>query len=169
MTTSQAIGPKSRTGDTRAHRIVPLESLSTSRLNILRIGYLLMVIGLALVKWPLFFTNGGVGALPLFEGVVAVLLTAMSLLAIVGLRHPRRMLPLLVFESLWKAIWLGVVGLPHLLAGNTSTQMSSVLFSMSFIVVILAVTPWAYVWREYVTSPGDPWRGRSDRGLPIEG
>ena len=26
------------------------------------------------------------------------------------------------------------------------------------VVVILAVTPWRYVWQRYVTAPGDPWR-----------
>ena len=64
-------------------------------------------------------------SLPVFEGVVAALLTAMSLLAFLGLRHPVRMLPLLVFESLWKLIWLGVVGVPHLMAGDMNAQVSS--------------------------------------------
>jgi hypothetical protein len=34
------------------------ESLPTYRLNIMRIGYLVMGVGLALVKWPLFFQDG---------------------------------------------------------------------------------------------------------------
>jgi hypothetical protein len=60
------------------------ELLPTYRLNIMRIGYLVMGVGLALVKWPLFFQDGGVASLPVFEGVVAALLTAMSLLAFLG-------------------------------------------------------------------------------------
>ena len=133
-------------------------SLSVRRMNLMRIGYLVMVVGLALVKWPLFFQDGGIGSLPLFEGVVAALLTAMSILALIGLKHPMRMLPVLVFESLWKVIWLAAVGVPHLSAGNMDEQMSSMLFSISFVVIILAVTPWDHVWRHYLRAPGAPWR-----------
>jgi hypothetical protein len=35
---------------------------------------------------------------------------------------------------------------------------SDVLFSCSFIVVIVAVIPWAYVWRRYIRMAGDAWR-----------
>ena len=148
------------TGKATQHRTAPSESLPTSRLNLMRVGYLVMAVGLVLVKWPLFFQEGGVGSLPVFEGVVAALLTAMSLLAFLGLRHPVQMLPVLVFESLWKLIWLGVVGVPHLMAGDMDAQMSSVLSSVSVVVIILAVTPWDYVWKQYFRTPGAPWRRR---------
>jgi hypothetical protein len=133
-------------------------ALPTYRVNIMRIGYLVMGVGLALVKWPLFFQNGGVASLPVFEGVVAALLTAMSLLAFLGLRYPVQLLPLLVFESLWKLIWLAAVGIPHLMAGDMDAQMSSVFFSVSLVVIIIAVTPWEYVWKRYVRAPGSQWR-----------
>src|SRR6188472_4083002 len=71
--------------------------LSVRRLNLMRIGYLFMAVGLVLVKWPLII-NGTVATLPVYEGVVAVLLTAMSLLAFLGLRYPIAMLPVLMFE-----------------------------------------------------------------------
>jgi hypothetical protein len=132
--------------------------LPTYRMNLMRVGYLVMGIGLALVKWPLFFQDGGVASLPVFEGVVAALLTAMSLLAFLGLRYPIQLLPLLVFESLWKLIWLAAVGVPHLLAGDMDAQLRSTLFSVSLVVIILAVTPWDYVWKRYVRAPGAQWR-----------
>ena len=131
-------------------------SLPTYRLNIMRIGYALMAVGLAATKWPLF-AQGTVASLPVFEGVVAALLTAMSLLAILGLRYPVQMLPLLLFESAWKLIWLAAVAVPHLVSGDMSDQMSRVLSSVSLEVVILAVTPWDFAWRRYVKAPGDPW------------
>lgn len=131
--------------------------LATWRVNIMRGGYLLMAVGLALTKWPLF-ARGTVTDLPVFEGVVAALLGSMSLLALVGLRHPVRMLPLLVFESAWKVIWLAAVAVPHLIRGDMTAQMSSVLASVSLVVVVVAVTPWDYVWKRYVTAAGDPWR-----------
>ena len=55
-------------------------------------------------------------------------------------------------------LWLAAVAVPHLLSGDMSTQMSSVLSSVSVVVVILAVTPWDYVWSRYVRASGDPWR-----------
>jgi hypothetical protein len=124
----------------------------------MRIGYLVMGVGLVFLKWPLFFQNGGVGSLPVYEGVVAALLTAMSLLWFLGVRYPIQLLPVLVFESLWKLIWLAAVGVPHLIAGDMDAQMSSVFFSVSFVVIVLAVTPWDYVWKRFVRVPGDPWR-----------
>ncbi len=36
--------------------------------------------------------------------------------------------------------------------------MGETIFSCSFVVVILAVTPWGYVWRHYVRAKGDRWR-----------
>ena len=134
------------------------QEMSTRRLNVMRFGYAFMGVGIALVKWPLFFQNGGVASLPAFEGVVAALLTAMSLLAFLGLRYPIQLLPLLVFESLWKLIWLAAVGIPHLMAGDMDPQMSSLFFNISFVVIILAVTPWDYVWKRYARTPGDAWR-----------
>jgi hypothetical protein len=81
----------------------------------------------------------------------------MSLLAFIGLRYPVRMLPVLLFESLWKLIWLSVVTLPVALAGEVDQTLSQIIFNCSFDVVILAVFPWGYVWQRYVMAPGDRW------------
>ena len=134
------------------------DALPTYRVNIMRAGYAAMGVGLALVKWPLFFQNGGLASLPVFEGVVAALLTAMSLLWFLGLKYPIQLLPVLVFESLWKLIWLAAVAIPHLRAGDMDAQMRSVFFNCSLVVVVLAITPWDYVWKRYVRAPGAPWR-----------
>jgi hypothetical protein len=126
------------------------------RVNLMRVGYAVMGVGLAVVKWPVVI--GYYRTMPLFEGVVAVLLTAMSLLAFLGLRYPVRLLPILLFESLWKLIWLAVVALPAVVAGDVDRAMSEVIFSCSLVVIILAVVPWRYVWQRYVVAKGDRWR-----------
>src|SRR5687768_18190715 len=123
----------------------------------MRVGYLVMGLGLAVVKWPVVI--GYDRSTPLYEGVVAVLLTAMSLLALLGLRYPVRLLPILLFESLWKLIWLSVVALPAVLANDVDQAMSEVIVNCSLVVIILPVVPWGYVWQQYVTASGDPWLG----------
>src|SRR5919202_5562691 len=131
------------------------EEVPLWRLHAMRVGYAFMGVGLAVVKWPIVI--GYDQSFPLFEGVVAVLLTAMSLLAFLGLRYPVRLLPILLFESLWKLIWLGVAAPPAATAGSVDTAMAKVLLNCSFVVVILAVVPWGYVWRHYVVAKGDRW------------
>ena len=130
--------------------------LTTRRMNVLRLGYGFMGVGLAIVKWPIMFQN--VQDLPVMEGVVACLLTAMSLLAFLGLRYPVRMLPILLFEVIWKIIWIAAVALPHLIAGDLNDETKPILFNCSFVIVILAVIPWHYVWNRYIRTPGDAWR-----------
>jgi hypothetical protein len=126
------------------------------RLTTMRAGYAFMAVGLALVKWPLVLDSPR--SLPPYEGVVAVLLTAMSLLALLGLRYPVRLLPVLLFESLWKLIWLGAVALPAYRAHDVGPELAAIAVDCSLVVVVLAVVPWRYVWQRYVTAPGDPWR-----------
>lgn len=129
--------------------------LSLTRLHLMRAGYLLMGVGLALVKWPLL---ADADALPLYEGVTLCLLTAMSVLAFLGLRHPVKLLPLLLFESAWKLLWLFLVALPNATTGNLDAAMTETVVNCSLVVLILAVTPWRFVWRSYVRATGDRWR-----------
>ena len=89
--------------------------VSLWQLNLLRVGYLVMGGCLAVVKWPLLFNHG---PWELKEGTVECMLVAMSVLALMGLRYPLRMLPILLFEVGWKLTWLGVIALPLWLDNN---------------------------------------------------
>jgi hypothetical protein len=132
--------------------------LPAYRLNLMRAGYLVMGVGLAVFRWPLLLR---VDSLPAFEGVVVVMLTAMSLLAFLGLRYPVKMLPILVFESAWKVLWLAAVAVPFLVRGGMDAATEMLFGSVLWVVIILAVTPWDYVWKQYFTARGDRWRRRS--------
>lgn len=129
--------------------------LSPARLNVMRAGYLLMAVGLVLVKWPLL---PDAHTLPLFEGVTLCLLTAMSLLAFLGLRYPVKLLPILLFEAGWKILWLSLVALPRALDDGLDAATTDIAVNCSLVVVILAVIPWRYVWGTYVRATGDRWR-----------
>ena len=118
-------------------------------------GYLVMGVGLAVIKWPLLFQDQ---TWTLEEGTIECLLVAMSVLALIGLRYPVRMLPILLFEVSWKVLWLGVIALPlwadDKLDAATRTQAGAVLW----VVVIIAVIPWRHVLTRYLSAPSDPWR-----------
>ncbi len=133
----------------------PTTSLSLTRLHLMRGGYLLMAVGLVVVKWPLL---AQADTLPLYEGVTLCLLTAMSVLAFLGLRHPVKLLPVLLFESAWKLLWLGLVALPRATQGDLDAATTEVAVNCSLVVVILAVIPWRHVWSTYVRAPGERWR-----------
>jgi hypothetical protein len=121
--------------------------LTRARIRLMRAGYLFMGVGIALVKWPLL-PDGH--TLPLYEGVTLSMLTAMSLLALLGLWHPVKLLPLLLFESAWKLLWLSLFALPKAVNGDLGTAATEVAVNCTFVVVILAVIPWSYVWRTFV-------------------
>jgi hypothetical protein len=125
------------------------------RLNVMRVGYSFMVVGLMLTKWPEMLNHAD---WELKEGTVVTMLVAMSVLALLGLRYPQRMLPILLFEVGWKLIWLGTVALPLWLDGNltgaTLTQTKAVLL----VAVIIAVVPWRHVVSQFVLARGEGWR-----------
>jgi uncharacterized membrane protein (DUF4010 family) len=54
-----------------------------------------------------------------------------------------------------EALWLSLVVLPKASAGQLDPATADVVVSWSLVVVILAVTPWAYVWRTYRRAAGD--------------
>jgi hypothetical protein len=134
---------------------IPIQfTLPTWRLNLMRGGFLLMGGGLAIVKWPMLFTAS---SLPPLEGALLIILTAVSLLAFLGLRYPIAMLPLLVFEVLWKVLWFGIVALPLLLTSGFDAPTETLLFSNLFVIPIILITPWDLVWKRFVAARGDRW------------
>jgi len=95
------------------------------------------------------------------RGVVRSILGTVSLLAILGIRYPLKMLPLLLFELIWKTMWVVSFGYPlwaaHALDPDTRETLKACL--MGVVLVPLAL-PWRYVLANYVKAPGDRWRGK---------
>src|SRR5690349_12028349 len=132
-----------------------MSQVSTVRLNLLRAMYLYMFVGLAVFKWPGILnpppglSNAG--------SVVGSVLGAISLLALLGVRYPLKMLPLLFFEFLWKALWVAGWGLPLALTQQLSPEAQQTLIAcLMGVVLVPLVTPWGYVFKQYVQAPGDP-------------
>jgi hypothetical protein len=95
----------------------------------------------------------------LMTGVARALFTALGLLALLGVRYPLRMLPLMLFEGIWKAAWLAAYGLPLWSAGALDADQAQTFKETGVgVILVLLVLPWPYVWTHYVTRPGDRWR-----------
>lgn len=143
-------------GAIEKERAAPTTDVPLWRLYALRAGYLLLVAGLGAMIWPGVIHHDK--PWELMQGVVHCMLAAMSALAILGLRYPLKMLPLLLFEVAWKAIWLVVVAAPlwraHAMDADTLETAHECLLAVVFLIVI----PWRYVWTAYLTSRGDRWR-----------
>ena len=125
------------------------------RLNLMRVGYLVMGGGLAVTRWPELVVPE---PWELKQGTVVTMLVAMSVLALAGLRYPQRMLPILLFEVGWKVIWLGSVALPLWLDGNLTGATREQTGSVLWVVIIIAVVPWGHVVRQFVVARGERWR-----------
>ena len=68
--------------------------------------------------------------------MTSLLKVGSPLLAFVGVRHPVALLPVLVFESAWKVLWLGLVALPRAVDGELDAATQAVLVNCSVVVVI---------------------------------
>ena len=130
-----------------------MTDVSTFRLNLLRAVYLLIGIGLALNIWPQLGRTQ-----ELMQGVVTCMLAVVAVLALVGVRHPLRMLPILLWEMLWKTLWVLLVALPAWRAGTMDEGIAATLFACAVGAVVPLTLPWTYVWRRYVTDRAEPWR-----------
>lgn len=133
-----------------------MNEVSAFRLNLLRVGYLVLVLGLGSVIWPGILNPSK--SWELMRGVVVCMLGAMSLLAVVGIRYPLQMLPLLFFELTWKLIWLLRIGLPAWSAHEMDAATIEVVNECLMAIVFVIVIPWRYVFANYVKKAGDPWR-----------
>ena len=136
-----------------------MTEISLIRLYALRAAYLFVAAGIALTVWPLLFTHKP--DWPLMNGVVCSLLAAVSVLAVLGIRYPLQMLPVLLFELLWKAIWLIAVALPLWRAGALDAARMETVRDCLPAVILIPLIPWRYVIARYLRSPGEPWTAAS--------
>jgi hypothetical protein len=136
--------------------VYAMSEVSTFRLYLLRAMYVFVAIGLAMTKWPGILHHPE--NLSHMGSVVLSVLGAVSLLALLGIRYPLKMLPLLYFEFLWKFIWVMAFALPHWSAHQLDPDTQETLINcLVGIVLVPLVMPWGYVLKQYLKAPGDTW------------
>jgi len=125
------------------------------RLYVLRACYAILAVGQGSIQIPLFLHHAH---WMLNSGVAHSFFLALALLSLVGIRYPLGMLPLLVYELLWKIIWLCGIALPLWLANQVDADTYNSFFEIAPIVVIIPLLPWGYIVTNYLTKPADRWR-----------
>src|ERR1051326_6207138 len=118
------------------------------RLYVLRAFFAVLALGQGSIQLPLFFHHPH---WTLNSGVAHSFLLALALLSIVGIRYPLQMLPLMIYELLWKFIWLLGIALPLWLGNQFDADTRASFFEIAPIVVVIPFIPWRYVVAKYVT------------------
>ncbi len=145
-----------------------MSDVSTFRLYLLRAMYVFTFVGLAIEKLPAFLHPANLSP---GDSVILSVLGATALLAVVGIRYPIKMLPLLFFELVWKSIWVLVFGLPRWLSGGLDPSVrfggtETLIACLVGIVLVPLAVPWVYVFKQYVQLPGDRWGKQMTSSAP---
>lgn len=137
-----------------------MTDVSLFRLYLLRALYLLIGVGLGMQIWPLIVHHAP-NQWSVMHSVAISMLGALSAMALLGLRYPLQMLPLLFFEMAWKVIWLVAMAVPVGLAHQIDDKWMETVFACLLVAIVPIVVPWDYVYANYVKKPGDRWWGKS--------
>ena len=132
-------------------------TVSTVRLYLMRTMFLLNFLILGMSVWPAIVTPPKL--IEPMNGIALSLWGTLSVLSILGLRHPLKMAPVLLMQFTYKAIWLGGVWLPLRNAGMLDATAAQ-LFNACAIGIVLdtIAIPWGYLWATLIRGTGDRWR-----------
>lgn len=85
------------------------------------------------------------------------MMAAMALLCLLGMRYPLQMLPLLLWETLWKTIWVLSIALPAF--GNSQwSELETTFYQTIGIVILYFILPWSYIWSRFFRQVTEPWK-----------
>jgi len=139
----------SLTGADRGDREVSLV-----RLYVLRANYLVWAVAGAFLALPPLIDSD-----PTARGMIDSMFGGLWVMGILGVRYPLQMLPIFLFEFVWKTIWVLAFGLPQWLAGTGSPRLGDDLISIGNGPILFGlVIPWGYVYRHYIKQAGARWR-----------
>jgi hypothetical protein len=151
---NSVVGPSVPSAKVTSRSTLP--EVSLFRLYTLRAAYFVMAAGLGVTIWPAVIHHSNEFAAR--HGVQVALLAGLGATAALGLRYPVQMLPVLLFELTWKAIYLIAFALPlwsaHAIDAATAEDIKAVLV----VVIFIPLIPGRYVFVHYVLKQGDRWK-----------
>lgn len=133
------------------------QGVSLLRLYVLRAQYLVIALFLGSSMLPALYHHAPIANV--MHGAARCLFAGLALMALLGLRYPLAMLPLLLFEFVWKSIWLLGIGLPLWSAGRLDPASADTFKDCAIgLGLLVVVIPWPHVLSRYVKQPADRWR-----------
>jgi len=141
-------------GDLASSTTTP--EVSLFRLYTLRVAYFVMAAGLGVYIWPLVIHH--TNELAITKGAQLALLAGLGATAALGLRYPVKMVPILLFEMVWKAIYLIAFALPLWSAHQINEAVAEDIKAVLMVVIFIPLIPWRYLFAQYVMKRGDRWK-----------
>ena len=131
------------------------EGVRPINIHLLRLLYFMMLVFVGSDAWMAIINKQG--PWDHVRAVAFCVWAAYSTLSILGLLHPLKMLPLMVFMIFYKLIWLTVVAFPlwqaGTLAGSPAEAMAK---TFMWIPLPIIAVPWGYFFRNYVMRSKAP-------------
>lgn len=122
------------------------------RLHLLRAMFLFWAVAGFFFALPMLIDHE-----PMRRGMIDSMLAGLWVTGFFGVRYPLQMLPIFLFEFIWKTIWLAAFGLPQWF-GDGSPRLGDDLLAIGTGPILFAlIIPWGHVWRRYVRQPAERW------------
>lgn len=125
------------------------EGVRKINIYVMRLFFALMFVFVATDSWRVIITHEGP-----WEPVKAVAWctwSAYSTLALFGVFHTLRMLPIMLFMIFYKSLWLFIVAYPLWSAGTLKgSAAEEMTYTFSFVIIPIIFMPWKYVFKKYV-------------------
>ena len=125
------------------------EGVRPINIYLLRLLFLLIVVFVASDSWSAIVTHKG--QWDHVKAAAVCMWAAYSALSVFALINPLKWLPIVMFEIVYKIIWLVIVAYPlwstNQLAGSPAEEMT---YAFMWVILPIVAMPWAYAFRTYV-------------------
>lgn len=116
---------------------------------LLRALYFLMATLLAMDVWTYILSHKGPWEPQ--DAMAWSVWAGFSTLAILGVFHPVKMIPILLLDIFYKSLWLILVAYPLWRAGTLAgSHAESETYVFLPVIIVILIMPWGYVFRNYV-------------------
>jgi hypothetical protein len=134
--------------------------VATWQINAMRFLFLLMAVIMGgMFVWPQLLLESA--DWDVMRGLAKSMLAALALMSLLGVRYPLQMLPLMIYEVVWKTIWIILIAGRAWMAGKWNADIEGLFYDCIGIIIAYFIIPWRYVWARYFVQPMEPLGRRS--------
>jgi hypothetical protein len=129
------------------------EGVPKINVYLLRLLFILVFVIVASNVWRYILTYNG--AWDPIKAAAWCMWGAYSIISFIGIIRPLKMLPIVIFEIIYKVTWLLIVAYP-LWQQNELTKSSAEIMTQEFLWVLLPIVamPWRYFFRTHIIKSG---------------